>query len=73
MNTQTKPPWLHPHAAGGILSGSALVIRAVHECPECGQECDCDGEDHEQTIESEDCTHVCDEDDDDDPGDGDDA
>lgn len=37
----------------------------MHECPECGQACDCDGEDlwHDRY---DDCEHNCEEFDDDD-------
>jgi hypothetical protein len=35
-----------------------------HECPTCGQECYCDGEDHGQDAPS-DCTHECEADGDD--------
>jgi hypothetical protein len=37
----------------------------MHECPECGQACDCDGEDTWMTSAANDCTHGCDEPDDD--------
>lgn len=30
-----------------------------HECPMCGQECYCDGEDHGQPA-PDDCSHECD-------------
>lgn len=30
----------------------------MHECPECGSACDCDGEDHEQPAPN-DCSHDC--------------
>lgn len=38
----------------------------MHECPECGQTCDCDGEDlwHSWPFNL-DCTHECEEEDDD--------
>ncbi len=36
-----------------------------HECPSCGEECYCDGEDHGQDAPA-DCTHECE-------GEGDDA
>lgn len=36
----------------------------MHECPECGQACCCDMEDHEQDA-PDDCCHECDEDTDD--------
>ena len=32
----------------------------MHECPICGMDCDCDGEDVWQEAPA-DCTHVCDE------------
>ena len=35
----------------------------MHECPECGQMCDCDGEDifwDWDTEPAEECTHACD-------------
>jgi hypothetical protein len=35
-----------------------------HECEECGQHCYCDMEDHDQPQPA-DCTHVCDDMDDD--------
>ena len=31
----------------------------MHECPECGQACACDMEDHEQSA-PDDCSHECD-------------
>lgn len=34
----------------------------MHECPDCGMACDCDGED--TWLEGADCAHLCDEDDD---------
>lgn len=37
----------------------------MHECPECGSYCSCDGEDHHQ-MPPDDCRHVCPADDDDD-------
>lgn len=40
----------------------------MHECPECGQACDCDGEDTWNDIGSSDwlnCSHECEFDDDD--------
>lgn len=43
----------------------------MHECPECGQACDCDGEDHDQSA-PDDCQHECEIDDDDDDDDDDD-
>lgn len=30
----------------------------MHDCPECGEACDCDGEDHGQSA-PEDCGHDC--------------
>lgn len=36
----------------------------MHECPNCGDSCDCDGEDHSQPA-PDDCSHDCEEDDDD--------
>jgi hypothetical protein len=36
----------------------------VHECPKCGQACDCDGEDLEQSAPA-DCLCPCDEEDED--------
>lgn len=32
----------------------------MHPCPECGEACDCDGEDHGQSA-PDDCTHDCDD------------
>ena len=32
----------------------------MHSCPECGQACDCDGEDLWIDENDEDCTHDCD-------------
>jgi len=32
----------------------------AHECPDCGQECYCDMEDHGQEAPG-DCSHVCEE------------
>jgi len=29
----------------------------MHECPSCGQMCDCDGEDIHNDFASEDCVH----------------
>jgi len=37
----------------------------MHDCPECGGTCDCDGEDHFQEA-PEDCSHECPEVEDDD-------
>jgi hypothetical protein len=40
----------------------------MHECPECGQACDCDGEDTWNNIGSSDwlnCEHECEDMDDD--------
>lgn len=39
----------------------------MHDCPICGESCDCDMEDHEQPA-PEDCDHQCEFDDDDDYG-----
>lgn len=36
----------------------------MHECPDCGQACDCDGEDV-WTDYNRNCAHICKEDDDD--------
>lgn len=30
----------------------------MHECPECGEACSCDGEDHHQSA-LDDCSHYC--------------
>lgn len=41
----------------------------MHECPKCGQACDCDGEDVWNDIGSSDwlnCTHECEDFEDDD-------
>jgi hypothetical protein len=35
----------------------------MHDCPHCGEACDCDGEDHEQPA-PDDCVHECDDEDD---------
>lgn len=35
----------------------------MHECPSCGQACDCDGEDVWNDYAARDCTHDCEEDD----------
>lgn len=32
----------------------------MHECPECGQACDCIGDDTWNVLESAHCTHDCD-------------
>jgi len=34
----------------------------MHDCPECGQPCDCDNEDIWNDAASEDCVHGCEED-----------
>lgn len=39
----------------------------MHECPDCGQVCDCDGEDVWNDAAAWDCRHNCEEDDDDYP------
>ena len=36
----------------------------MHDCPGCGEACDCDGEDHHQSA-PDDCEHACDLDDED--------
>lgn len=36
----------------------------MHECPACGQACDCDGEDVWNDAAAEECTHACEEEDD---------
>lgn len=36
----------------------------MHSCPECGQSCDCDGEDHWNDAAAAECEHDCEEDDD---------
>jgi len=34
----------------------------MHACPDCGQACYCDGEDHENDYALlDDCAHICDE------------
>ena len=38
----------------------------MHECPDCGQACDCIGDDTWDFLESFYCTHECDERDEDD-------
>jgi hypothetical protein len=48
----------------------------MHECPDCGQVCDCDGEDIWNDAAANECEHGCDEqegddDDWDDPEEGD--
>ena len=35
--------------------------RAMHECPDCGQVCDCIGDDTWDSSESAYCCHECDE------------
>lgn len=52
-----------------ICAENALGDRylAVHQCPECGDSCDCDGEDHGQVAPNE-CSHECEDYDDDDDG-----
>lgn len=39
----------------------------MHECPDCGQACYCNGDidDHENALEADNCEHDCDETDDD--------
>ena len=32
--------------------------KAMHECPDCREYCDCDGEDHDQPA-PDDCRHNC--------------
>lgn len=34
----------------------------MHDCPDCAQACDCDGEDHWNAAASETCIHDCSED-----------
>ena len=34
----------------------------MHECPECGQACDCDGEDIWNDAAALDCIHECEDD-----------
>jgi hypothetical protein len=36
----------------------------MHECPECGQACDCDGEDVWNDYASLDCEHDCEDEED---------
>ena len=36
----------------------------MHECPDCGQACDCDGEDLWNDAAARECTHGCEEGDD---------
>ena len=43
----------------------------MHDCPDCGAACDCDGEDHMQDAPW-DCTHECEHDEDDKEWDDDD-
>jgi hypothetical protein len=31
----------------------------MHSCPDCGQACDCDGEDTSVDSENENCCHNC--------------
>lgn len=33
----------------------------MHECPNCGQACDCCGDDLWNDLEAADCTHECEE------------
>lgn len=35
----------------------------MHDCPECGLACDCDGEDLHHDQAPDDCVHDCDPDD----------
>jgi len=42
----------------------------MHDCPNCGQACDCDGEDTWNDAASFDCEHDCEEEDDDGSQDG---
>lgn len=35
---------------------------AMHECPECGMACDCDGEDLWNDAAAKNCTHECEDD-----------
>ena len=46
-----------------MRGGMRLVM---HSCPECGQACDCDGEDIELESSEDDCVHECDTEEDDD-------
>jgi hypothetical protein len=34
----------------------------MHDCPVCGEACDCDGEDHFNAFASEECDHRCEQD-----------
>jgi hypothetical protein len=43
------------------LHRTAPALRAVHDCPECGESCDCDGEDLHHDQAPEDCSHICDD------------
>ena len=38
----------------------------MHPCPECGEYCDCDGEDLHHDVAPDDCAHECPPEDDDD-------
>jgi hypothetical protein len=42
-----------------------MIYGCYHECPECGDVCYCDGEDH-HACDDADCCHDCEERDDDD-------
>ena len=37
------------------------MIKCMHECEICGQVCDCDGEDLQHDAAPNDCSHECDE------------
>lgn len=59
------------NGTGATAHGGGILPRlAVHDCPECGELCDCDGEDHGQAA-PDDCCDACEDEDDDDDFDGD--
>ena len=49
----------------GILSlefpvhAESSPLYVMHECPDCGQACACDMEDHWNNAASEECQHEC--------------
>jgi hypothetical protein len=40
----------------------------MHDCPQCGWACDCDGDDIWNDAAAQECCHVCDDEDHDDDG-----
>jgi hypothetical protein len=62
MNYNSVPPVRTYLANVAFVSiGPMPPMMTAHECPVCGQECYCDGEDHHQEA-PDDCCHECDED-----------